>query len=237
MLESMMSTPSPSASPTPEPTPLIAWNYDADGVMRVTDARMTYAAAIMTWLAVKRGDRMPEEQLARLRELHPDQVAALQPAQGNPPLFLREVRLPATLRILRERSFPVLVQVDDNAGFGPWCVLTAATQESTQVLDPLRGRLTVPHDDLADHLAALVAPFFDNEGIVGLVRGHDSAAVRALQKRLLLAGVLDGELTTVFDDRTAAALEAFRKRHLLPGSDRVDEAVAFALITETELAP
>jgi peptidoglycan hydrolase-like protein with peptidoglycan-binding domain len=79
----------------------------------------------------------------------------------------------------------------------------------------------VPHAGPADRPAG-----------VGLHRGDSGAAVRALQRRLLAAGLDPGPVDGRFGPRTEAAVRAFQRAHHLDGTGRVDLDTATALLNQ-----
>ncbi len=234
LMISMLASPTPVPVATTAATPIVPWTYDGNGVVRIDDPAMSYPAAVLTWLEIQRGERLPDAELSSLRAMEPKQIAGLQLTQGRPPLFLREVRLPASLRLLDESSLPALVQMADSADFGPWAVLTLINGPTVEIKDPISGKRRVPTDTLELHMTAVVVPFFDEPGIVGLEPGDEGDAVRALQKKLLIAGTYNGELTGTFDPNTTDAVRQFRVKAMIPGEVKIDEAAAFALLTRQE---
>lgn len=202
--------------------------------MRVEDPRVTFPAAVLTWLDDVLGERLAEEDLARLRSLEPEDIAALQLTRGRPPLYLREARLPSSLALLGPSRLPVLAQTDANApGFGPWAVLIAIDEETVTLDDPRNGRLRgLPRTSLEDHLAGLVAVFQDPDGLVGLEPGTMGPSVEALQRRLRNAGVYLIEPTASFDPFTEAAVQKYREQQELPGSSTIDPLLALMLMEE-----
>jgi peptidoglycan hydrolase-like protein with peptidoglycan-binding domain len=79
----------------------------------------------------------------------------------------------------------------------------------------------VPHPGKADRPAG-----------VGPHRGESGAAVRALQRRLLAAGVDPGPVDGRFGPRTDSAVRAFQQAHHLPVTGRADLDTATALLNQ-----
>jgi general secretion pathway protein A len=240
----LLSTPAPSPIPpptpqsSPSPTPVPAWSYDEHGIVRVADPGVSYHAAMLTWLANRLNERLPEDQLVMLRTLSAAQLSELKLTAGRPPLFLREARLAPVLAALNPRHLPVLVQAGDGApGFGPWSLLLEINGDQTILLDPIAGRTTVAREVLSDHLTAVQALFADREGISGLRPLEEGVRVEALQRRLRKVGLYNTEPSLVFDKLTEAALLAFRERVNLPGPAEVDDALAMQLILDSEVVP
>ncbi|MBI1291728.1 AAA family ATPase [bacterium] len=241
-------TPSPSPAPTLEPTPVptpapskaaaAPWTYDTDGILRVNEAGVAYHAALITWLAAKNGSRFPEDQLAILRGMTPEQLSERRLATGRAPLFLREARLAATLNVLKPGMFPALIQVDDSSpGFGPWSVVLKVEANTVTILDPRSGRLLLPAQMVNAHVTSVMVPFFDPEGLVGLKPLAQGEAVSALQKRLAKVGLYAIAPTGEFDALTELAVSTYRTRSGLSAGTEVDAATALRLIGETEGAP
>jgi peptidoglycan hydrolase-like protein with peptidoglycan-binding domain len=67
---------------------------------------------------------------------------------------------------------------------------------------------------------------------VGLHRGDSGAAVRALQRRLLAAGVGPGPVDGRFGPRTQAAVRAFQRAHHLDVTGRAELDTATALLNQ-----
>ena len=67
---------------------------------------------------------------------------------------------------------------------------------------------------------------------VGLQRGDSGGAVRALQRRLLAAGVDPGPVDGRFGQRTEAAMRVFQRAHHLDRTPRADLATATALLDQ-----
>ncbi len=232
-LSELMKSPTPTAAATPSTD---SWRYDENGIMRVSEPPMTYGAAVLTWLAVKRGDRMSENDLAALRTMKREQVAALQLTTGRAPLFLREGHLPASLSALAPSQLPILLQVDDaTPGVGPWAVIVAMDDGNVTVLDPRAGRLILPKPVIADHVSAVIAPYFDPKAITGLKLGAKGDSVVELQRLLKLANAYANEPTGDYDAATAAAVTQARVHFALPaGGDGVDATLAARLIANGE---
>ncbi|MCB2155825.1 AAA family ATPase [bacterium] len=226
--------PTPQPSPTVEPTPVVEWSYDGAGIVRVRRPEFTYPAAVLTWLA-EQGQTLPEAELARLRETDPAEVASLQLTEGRAPLYLREARLPARLDFLPNAMLPVLVQVDRQAlEYGPWAVMTERANGMVTLKDPLRGQLQVSEAELIKHLAAIMVPYADPEGITGLQPMDSGPAVEALQRRLTAVSQYSGGITGVFDRKTEEALATYRQIKGLRGGPDVDPAIALALLKDSE---
>lgn len=232
-LSELMKSPTPTAAATPSAD---SWRYDENGIMRVSEPPMTYGAAVLTWLAVKRGDRMSENDLAALRTMKREQVAALQLTTGRAPLFLREGHLPASLSALAPSQLPILLQVDDaTPGVGPWAVIVAMDDGNVTLLDPRAGRLILPKPVIADHVSAVIAPYFDPKAITGLKLGAKGDSVVELQRLLKLANAYANEPTGDYDAATAAAVAQARVHFALPaGGDGVDATLAARLIANGE---
>lgn len=232
-LSELMKSPTPTAAATPSAD---SWRYDENGIMRVSEPPMTYGAAVLTWLAVKRGDRMSENDLAALRTMKREQVAALQLTTGRAPLFLREGHLPASLSALAPSQLPILLQVDDaTPGVGPWAVIVAMDDGNVTLLDPRAGRLILPKPVIADHVSAVIAPYFDPKAITGLKLGAKGDSVVELQRLLKLANAYANEPTGDYDAATAAAVVQARVHFALPaGGDGVDATLAARLIANGE---
>jgi general secretion pathway protein A len=228
----------PAAAPTPSalPPPAPQWEYDDHGVMRILTPELTYPAAVLTWLYRSTGNRLPESELARLRSLTDDQVAGLQLTAGRAPLYLREAQLAPMLQGLRADQLPILLQTDRSSpGFGPWTVLVAIGDGMATLHDPRSGRLTLPIDDVEEHVATVKQLFFDREQLTGLRPLDRGARVEALQNRLRRAGVYRvQENSGLFDPITEAAVRAYRERVMLPGGPEIDAALALRLLTDTE---
>lgn len=235
-------TPAADAAPEAESAvnavPPMPWAYDAAGILRVDQREMAYAAAVLTWAALDAGARLSNPELAQLRAMPVDAIAGLRLTQGQAPLFLREAALPASVDVLRAAApLPALVQVDAAAeGFGPWAVALAFDGDTVRLADPVHGAVVVETAKLDAHLASVLVPYSDPEGITDLRPGDEGARVQALQRLLASAGVLDGEPAGVFDERTKGAVEAFRERHALLPAETVDAATALALLGSTAAA-
>jgi peptidoglycan hydrolase-like protein with peptidoglycan-binding domain len=72
----------------------------------------------------------------------------------------------------------------------------------------------------------------DRPAGVGLHRGDSGPAVRALQRRLLAAGVDAGSVDGKFGPRTQAAVRAFQRAHHLAVTGRTDLETATALLNQ-----
>lgn len=233
-ISSLMAQPAHTSVPATVPP----WRYDDHGIMRVDKAEMTYPASLLTWLEAKKRDRLPESELQVLRSMSREQIAALQLTAGRAPLYLREARLPASFALLAPEELPVLVQFDDSApGFGPWALLVSLDGKQATLHDTRSGVLQLSVDVVLDHLAAIVVPFFDPEGITGLRPGASGPSVRALQARLRDAGFYMVEPSAQFDPFTEAALGKFRDQTKTPGSSEVDAVIARRLLAVKVLAP
>jgi general secretion pathway protein A len=237
-------SPAPTAAPTPAPTPVplkvpvTPWTYDESGVLRVDEAGVSYHAALITWLAAKSDSRFPEDQLAILRGMSPEQLAERRLATGRAPLFLREARLAASLTVLRPRMLPALIQCDDDSpGFGPWSVVQSIEGGNVTLLDPRGGKQVLPVKLVNSHLTSVMVPFFDPDGLVGLKPLAQGPAVTALQQRLAQAGLYAIAPTGEFDALTELAVTTFRTRSGFTAGTEVDTATALRLLTETGNTP
>jgi hypothetical protein len=232
LLNQMMAT---ATATLPPAEPIADWSYDESGIVRVNNPRVTFPAAVLTWLNAALKEKLPAEDLAQLRAMSPEQVAEMQLTAGRPPLFLRQARVPTNLDMLTGRRLPALVQTDSaSQGFGPWAVLVRVADESVLLHDPRSGRLELPRELLEDHLAGIVVPFQDREGLVGLRPPDRGARVRALQLRLREAGVYMIEPSAIYDPFTEAAVEQYRKDVMVPGGTEIDPLLALTLLEETE---
>jgi general secretion pathway protein A len=223
---------------SPVPTPVAAaarpsWIYDENGIVRVDSPEYTYPAAVLSWLALKRNERLPERELAVLRGMKREQVASLQLTAGRAPLYVREARLPANITLLTPAQFPALLQLDDKApGIGPWAVLIASDGKTFTLLDPRAGRMTLPADMVEDFMASIVVPFFDPKGITGLKPGAQGDAVSELQRLLKQLGVYMIEPSGDYNAFTEAAVTKSREKFGLPGGSEIDPLLALRLLTE-----
>lgn len=234
MLGEMLQPPSPS--PTQETR--LSWQYDADGIVRVQAAEITFPAALLTWLSQTSGQRLSEAELARLRGLSAAEIAALQMTTGRAPLFLREARLPGDLALLGPAQLPAILQLENDAtGYGPWTVLLSIDGAQVTLLDPRGGRIAAPMDTVADSLTAVVRPFFDRESITGLRSGDRGDRVSALQRRLSRAGTYRAEPSGIYDPFTTAALQQFCQDRQLKLEDPIGPLLALEIIGATEAAP
>lgn len=228
MIAALMNSPTPTAEP-PKP-----WSYDTSGIVRVTQEELTYPAAVLTWLGLATGERLPDTELDLLRGMQAEQVAALKLTEGRPPLHLREARFPTSIDAIPMERFPVLVQVDNGApGFGPWAVLLSVENTTVLLHDPRAGRLQVPADLLDDHLTAVVVPFFDRLGITGLKPLERGDRVTALQSYLKEAGLYMLEPSGVYDPFTETVVQKYREQISLPGDSTIDATLALRLLTES----
>jgi peptidoglycan hydrolase-like protein with peptidoglycan-binding domain len=84
----------------------------------------------------------------------------------------------------------------------------------------------------AAHAAVPHAGRPDRPAGVGLHRGDSGPAVRALQRRLLAAGVDPGPADGKFGPRTQAAVRAFQRAHHLAVTGRTDLDTATALLNQ-----
>ncbi|MEQ8821455.1 MAG: AAA family ATPase [Sumerlaeia bacterium] len=214
-------------SPTPAATPAAPtdWVY-RDGILRVEKPAGAFAASVLTWLA-RHGYRLTEEQLAGMRTMNspPMQLA------GEPPLFLRQARLPAVLDFVEQRHLPLLVQADmDASGFGPWAVLEELEGGEAVLADPRHGRVRVPREELEAHLAGLSGLFRDLEGLADLRPGDMGPDVEALQDRLSSLGYLQSTPSGEYDAATADAVRAVRRAIGLPEEESTNAELAFALL-------
>ncbi|CAN5363308.1 hypothetical protein BH09SUM1_BH09SUM1_18320 [soil metagenome] len=220
------------ASVTPAPRPVSPWMYDETAIMRVDDPQVTYPAAVLTWLALTKNEKLAEGELQTLRTMDRDQIAKKQLMTGRAPHFLREVRLPLNLAVLNRETLPAIVQTDDDSpGFGPWAVLTEVRGDRAVLYDPRGGKMEVDVEALDQHLAALVALFSDSDKLVGLRPLAQGDAVMALQKRLAAAGVYTGAPTGIFDAATEGAVRSYRDKMQVPGGAEIDAALAYRLMT------
>jgi len=224
-------TPVPTPVPTPEPTPEVpAWVYDDTGILRVGDPAVSYAACALTWIARSEGTRLPEEELAKLRTGSREDIADLQLVSGAPPLYLRELRMPASLESLREGWLPVLVQVDNSADFGPWSMVVTLSPTLVTIFDPARGQIIMSRSKLDESLSSIVVVYKDVDGITGVSAGDSGDRVRALQNRLRGGGFYNGTVSGTFDAETEEAIRQARKEFNVPGPTSVDAALALRLL-------
>lgn len=223
-------------SPTPTPLPGApdqSWSYDADEIVRVARPELTYAAAVLTWVARTRGERLPDDELARLRSLDAATIGKYRLTSGQPPLYLREAQVPGSLAVLRPEVLPALVQVDRRTTeVGPWAVLLKFDEQTATLADPIRGLVEMPSPALDGKLATVVIPFADAEGLTNLSPRDTGERVRALQRRLARLGFLDAEPTGVFDAGTERAVRRYRDAKQLPGTPSIDPLLALALTSE-----
>lgn len=216
-----------------EKTP--SWRYDKNGVLRVLTPEVTFPAALLTWLESAADRRLDQGDLEQLRGMSAQEIASLRMTAGRAPLFLRQARLPSNLELLSEGHLPVLTQFDDEAeGFGPWVVLIGLGPDSVTIKDPRNGTMNLPRDLVEEHLAAVIAPFFDKEGIVGLQPQDTNEAVVALQQKLAKVGLYKIEPSGTYDAFTEAVVKKFRQQEGIPGSSTIDSLVAFYLLRQTE---
>jgi general secretion pathway protein A len=224
-------TPIPTPVPTPEPTPDVpSWVYDETGILRNGDPAVSYAACALTWIARSEGTRLPEEELAKLRAGSREDIADLQLVSGAPPLYLREVRMPASLDSVRESWLPVLVQVDNSADFGPWSMMVTLSPTLVTIFDPARGQMVMSRTKLDDALSSIVVVYKDADGITGVSAGDSGDRVRALQNRLRAGGFFAGTANGTFDAETEEAIRQARKEFGVPGPTSVDAALALRLL-------
>ena len=229
-----------SATATPTAAAVQPWQYDAAGVVRVPSRELTFPAAVLTWLAARMEQRLPEQDLARLRTMSPADVSGLQLTRGRAPLFLREAQLPASLSILAADRLPAMVQTDDQSpGFGPWSVLASLNGDTAVLLDPRNGRVEVQRSMLEDHLAGVVVPFQDPDSLTGLRPADAGHGVEALQERLRIHGIYLLKPTGVFDSFTEAAVQKMRERVQQPGGAEIDPLLALELLAapKKDVAP
>ena len=208
--------------------------YDETGILRHGDPAVSYAACALTWIARSENTRLPEEELAKLRAGSREDIADLQLVSGMPPLYLREVRLPASLDGVREGWLPALVQVDNSADFGPWALMVTLSPSLVTIFDPAKGQLVMARSKLEDSLSSVVIVYKDADGITGVSAGDQGDRVRALQIRLRAAGLFGASLTGTFDAETEEAIRQARKEFGIPGPTSVDAALALRLLKGAE---
>lgn len=232
--QTVVAAATPAPSPTPIPgAPEESWAYDADEIVRVSRPELTYAAAVLTWVARTRGERLPDAELAQLRALDPSTIGKYRLTSGQAPLFLREAQVPGSLSVLRPEVLPALVQVDRRTTeVGPWAVLLKFDAQTATLADPIRGLVQMPSATLDDRLASVVIPFADREGLTNLSPRDTGERVRALQRRLARMGLLESDPTGVFDAGTERAVRRYRDAKQLPGEVSIDPLLALALLSE-----
>ncbi len=234
MLSGLLDTP----APTPTEEVVEPWTYDGHGILRVEQPRTAWPAAVLTWLRQSVGQQLSGEDLQRLKNMDPEEIAGLQLTTPRPPLYLAEARFPADLSLLDKQHLPVLIQTDNSSTrFGPWSVLVSVEAERAILHDPRRGRIEVPRAGLEDHLAGIVVPFFDRERILGLKPGDDGPRVRALQEMLREAGYYNMEPSGVYDEFTRSVVERFREKEMLPGGPEIGPMLAFELTSREKDSP
>ncbi len=211
-----------------------SWFYDDTDLLRVTLPEHTYAASVLTWVSLTQEQKLEAAELGNLRAMDAATITSLEITKGAPPLHLREARVPGVLEILPPEHFPVLIQVDRRAtAYGPWALLIERIEGEAILADPIRGRILVSEEELADSLASVLILFADPEGITDLAPTDSGVRVQALQRRLAALGLLDMPPTGVFDGRTRRALEDYRRFKQLPGGLEVDPLLAVSLIGDT----
>jgi len=130
-------------------------------------------------------------------------------------------RLPVDLSGLDARLRSWAEEVDRSAALLHRTAAEVGDADRRAALELSAVHAQVPHAGRADRPAG-----------VGAQRGDSGAAVRALQRRLLAAGVDPGPVDGRFGPRTAAAVLAFQKAHHLHVTGRADLDTATALLNQ-----
>ncbi|MBI5153856.1 AAA family ATPase [Candidatus Poribacteria bacterium] len=223
-------SPAPTASPAPAPPP--AWHDGEPGGVRVGHAEFSYAASVLTWIA-HQGKRLPERELERIRAEDAARVAALELTTGKPPLHLRAATLPASLDAIQPTMYPAILQLDRRSEqLSPWVVLRSRRDGVASVADPLRGELQVPDAAISAHLAGILVPYSDPDGLTGLRPLDSEGGVPKLQECLTSMGLLPEKPTGLYDRATEVAVDRLRERFGQPGGPEIDPLLAMAIRRE-----
>lgn len=193
-------------------------------------------AAILTWLRL----RGREVDLAPLRQAPPEQAARLQLAAGRPPLWLRTATLPADSKRIEAWKRSCLLQLDGRQeGISSHLLLRGIADGQADLLDPLRGHITVPMQAVQAHLSAAEGLYFDPDNLAEARPGEESTRVTRLRALLKEHGDFAdavgpgpglGSDPSVYDRATAEALARFQQRHGLDGTGIPDSATAWLLL-------
>jgi hypothetical protein len=239
-------TPVPVLPATPTPATVFfdstaeaaPWTYDSAGIMRHPKPEFSYPAAVLTWLARAEDMRFPEAELATLQGLDEKTAQAFTIAPGKAPFFLQTLDLPPSLAALPRGWLPAIAQLDRRApGFGPWCVIADVDATRVRLLDPRAGIVRADRATVENHLAGLLVPFRDVDGIVGLKPMDRGPGVNALQRLLARGGWFRGQETGLFDPETERAVAAARAALRLPGGPVIDPPLAANLLKPLEGPP
>ncbi|MDX1971723.1 MAG: AAA family ATPase [Candidatus Sumerlaeia bacterium] len=239
------STPVPTSAPTPEPTPLPTlaptpaptvtpspiptvqafeeWQYDQDGIFRVSASGAHYSASILTWLALQLNQRLDAAQITALRQLPEEQLATLSLTNGTPPFFLQSLELPPMLGT-SGLEFPILAQMDRRSTlFSPWVVILSVEEGTITLADPARGKTVLSQLAVEDDLVTLRVLFTDTEQLLGLKVGDSGTRVEALSRRL------NRPVVSVFDGNLQGILIQYQEFQRLQPNGLVDAATAWRL--------
>jgi general secretion pathway protein A len=218
-------TPSPTPMPTAVQTPTLVeeWQYDADGIFRVSISGAHYSSSILTWLALELNQRLDASQITALRQLPAEQLATLSLTNGTPPFFLQSMELPPMLGT-PGLEFPILAQMDRRSTlFSPWVVILSVEAGTITLADPARGKTVLSQVAVEDDLVGLRVLFTDTEQMLGLKSGDSGPRVEALSRRL------NRPAGSVFDGNLQGILIQYQESQGLQPNGLVDAATAWRL--------
>jgi general secretion pathway protein A len=198
--ESAGSTPAES-----QPAPA-EFQRDADGIFRVGDPKLAWAAAYLTLLG--RWGIKPEIKKEELSGLDPEVL--IQRAG------FKFYTVPLDWRKLERLDYPVLIQLMSGGTDPPHeAVLAGLSAKEAVVLDPLHGKWTPRRDELERRWTGQAVLFWKELEGITLPIGKKTGSVpsiEALQRILKTEDLYSGSVDGIFGPRTRRALKFFQQK-------------------------
>jgi len=200
--------PAPTLAPKPKEKILYNWQYDNNGIVRISSPDLTYQACILSWLYLWN----IEVDLSDFKKYSEDTIKRFDLAVQNEKLGLRKYEIDWKLNSAMVFDLPIMVKLkENNLDLSQWVLLKRLEGKSCTIIDPINGLTIKTKKQIEDLIEKIVILYFDPNNFASIVRGEESERVKKIQEILFNKGFLKDEPSGVFDRNTYRAIINLQK--------------------------
>ncbi len=228
--------PAPASLPTPTPVPPPAsqpaprseaqWRYDESGVVRVEKPEYGLIASVLTAAGLW-GFEIDLEPIRTQAESNLRSADILAQAQSQ--LQMRFCDFGSRFAEAARFDLPMILSLRESDGRLSSQVAMALKDGNVMLGDPVKGLHAEPLESVRARVQAVMAPYYDPDGLEGLKPGTRSEAVREARAFLASQGWLAGEPGDVFDERLADSLRRLQEYYGIPATGEFDPRTAMLI--------
>jgi hypothetical protein len=214
------------------PVPSDPWTMDAQGVLRVDQARLAAPASYLQLLR----EWGIEVDMEPFSEASPADVALYDMRAMVGQLDFKTYsteELDSALKL----DLPIMIKHGAGVlGSAPTAAIVRRFGDRLEVADPQNGLKEFTLEELAARVQEIIVMYPDPHRLTGLKSGDTGAGVETLQRALTSFGALEGKVDGIFGPQVRQALREFQKVEGLTASGKVDAATAALISSRIEPA-